>query len=163
MMRFFAIAWFVLAITMKAASAQGYNTGLPMPGIPVSLGQKTAAGSTSVVLASNQSAITVTGTISQASNTNGRLVTATVTASESSYAGPTNAVGVLVESDSLNSVSVRYGISNSAVPILNSATGMLLEPGRDSGYLPSGAGSYIHLIGVSAGNEVVGIQWILSQ
>lgn len=42
------------------AQAQTFNPGLPLPGLPKSLGQKTMANSTSVTLASNQTALTVT-------------------------------------------------------------------------------------------------------
>lgn len=48
---------------ISVAYAQTYSGGLPLPGIPVSLGQKTSANSTSVVLASDQSAVTISGSI----------------------------------------------------------------------------------------------------
>lgn len=43
--------------------AQSFNTGIPLPGLPKSVGQKPAAQSTSVTLATDQQPITVTGNI----------------------------------------------------------------------------------------------------
>lgn len=49
-----------LLLASTAALAQGYNTGLPIPGLPKSVGPKTMAQSTSVTIATNQTPITVT-------------------------------------------------------------------------------------------------------
>lgn len=46
-----------------ASFAQSYNPGLPLPGLPKSLGQKAMTGSTSVVIASDQTPISITGSI----------------------------------------------------------------------------------------------------
>lgn len=61
-MRHFLYASIIFGFVV-AAGAQSYSPGLPLPGLPKSLGQKTMAQSTSVTMASNQSAITVTGNL----------------------------------------------------------------------------------------------------
>ena len=96
-------------------------------------------------------------------NANGTLsATQSVTTSESTLAAPSNAVGVVLESDSSNTNNVRWGFSKSTSSILSSTLGMLMEPGRDSGILPFGAGTYLHLISLSGTNSV-NVQWIQSQ
>jgi hypothetical protein len=50
-------------VLMSVAQAQSFNPGIPMPGLPKSLGQKTMANSTSVTMASNQTPISITGNI----------------------------------------------------------------------------------------------------
>jgi hypothetical protein len=108
--------------------------------------------------------VVVSGTITtaQAPNANASFVQLTVTAAESSSAAPANAVGFILESESDNAINMRWGISNSAGPILGATTGMLMEPGRDTGYIPAGFGTYVHVINVSAGTNKVGLQWVLS-
>lgn len=60
----------LIALLLSAtAFAQSYSSGLPLPGLPKSVGRKTMAGSTSVTLASDQPSLNITGS-----------VTATVTA-----------------------------------------------------------------------------------
>lgn len=61
-MKKYIIALIGISVIVNAY-AQTYSGGLPLPGIPVSLGQKTSANSTSVVLASDQSAVTISGSI----------------------------------------------------------------------------------------------------
>ena len=96
-------------------------------------------------------------------NANGALsATQSVGTTESSLAAPSNAVGVIVESDSTNLGNVRWGFSNSTSPILSSTLGMLMEPGRSTDQLSFGTGSYLHLISLSGTNSV-NVQWILSQ
>lgn len=54
----------LLFLSVSVAYAQSFSPGIPLPGLPKSLGQKPMAGSTSVTIASNQTAIPITGTIS---------------------------------------------------------------------------------------------------
>jgi hypothetical protein len=95
-------------------------------------------------------------------NANSKLSpTQSVTTTESSLVAPTNAIGVMFESDSSNTTNIRWGISNSTSSILSSTLGLLMEPGRDSGFLPVGAGNYLHFIALS-GTVSVNVQWILT-
>lgn len=87
----------------------------------------------------------------------------TVTSSESTVVAPANAVGVIFECESVNVDNLRWGFSNSASSILSSTTGVLCEPGRDSGYLPLGVGNYLHLISTGAGSNFADVQWVLAQ
>ncbi len=96
-------------------------------------------------------------------NSNGSVSSNSVTTSESSVAAPANAIGVIIEGESGNAGNIRWGISNSSSSILSSTVGVLTEPGRDSGFVPVGAGAYVHLISVAAGTNNADIQWVLSQ
>jgi hypothetical protein len=115
--------------------------------------------------------VTVTGTaatsLSAANapvNPNGSLsARQTVTSTESNLAAPTNAVGVIVECESVNADNLRWGFSNSTPAILSSTLGMLCEPGRDTGYIPIGAGSYLHLISTGGGSDYADVQWVNNQ
>lgn len=53
-----------MLVVSANAFAQSFSGGIPIPGLPNSTGQKTSAGSTSVVLASDQSPVPISGTIS---------------------------------------------------------------------------------------------------
>ncbi len=53
----------LLILSATTALAQSYNPGLPLPGLPKSVGPKLMAGSTSVTLATDQTAIPVSGSI----------------------------------------------------------------------------------------------------
>lgn len=54
---------FLLFLATTTAFAQGYSGGLPIPGLPKSVGPKPMSGSTSVTIATDQTPITVTGAI----------------------------------------------------------------------------------------------------
>ena len=96
---------------------------------------------------------------------NGLLSTRqSITGTESSLAAPANSVGVILECESGNSDNIRWGFSKTAGAILSTTLGILCEPGRDSGYLPFGAGSFLHMISVtSVATDYVDVQWVLSQ
>lgn len=51
-------------LLVASAHAQSFSGGIPLPGLPKSLGNKTMANSTSVTIASDQTPIGVTGTFS---------------------------------------------------------------------------------------------------
>lgn len=57
----FTLAWFCCLFSY--ANAQSYSTGLPLPGLPKSVGPKPMSGSTSVTFASDQGGLFVTGTV----------------------------------------------------------------------------------------------------
>lgn len=93
-----------------------------------------------------------------APNTNGQQVTSAVVGSGAavSFAPPANAVGFVLEAESGNAQNLRWAI----VTVPTTTSGMLMEPGRDTGYIPCAA--TVRVIAVAGTNQSVGIQWILS-
>jgi hypothetical protein len=71
------------------------------------------------------------------------------------FTAPAGAVGFILETDSSNTNNVRYKIG--AVATITS--GMKMEPGRDTGYIPCAAN--ISVIAEAGTNQVVTVQWIL--
>jgi len=128
--------------------------------LPASLGAKTTANSMAVTIASDQ-----TVAIAAPVNANGSLsARQTVTTTESYVVAPAHAVGVIVECESVNSDNLRWGFSNSATAILSTTIGVLCEPGRDTGELHFGTGTYVHLIATgSINSDYADVQWELSQ
>lgn len=61
-MKFLVVITIIFVLAIKVY-AQSYNPGLPLPGLPKSLGQKPMSGSTSVTIASDQTAIAISGSI----------------------------------------------------------------------------------------------------
>jgi hypothetical protein len=87
------VKWAILiGALLGISSAMGatYSGGLPIPGLPKSVGQKTMSGSTSVTLASDQPAIPISGS-----------VTATVS-------GTNNSVGVNYATGPTSSTQIGY-------------------------------------------------------
>lgn len=70
---------------------------------------------------------------------------------------PSNAVGFFLMASSSNSQNVRFAVG--ATPTTTS--GIRLEPGRDTGYMPLAAD--IKVIAESGSNQEVQVQWVLSQ
>lgn len=184
----------LIVLFSSTAHAVTYSNGIPLPGLPKSLGQKTMAGSTSVTIASDQAPVPVTfsaassqivtqGTVpwvvsvpngvaitntptvlaAQSPNSNATQRTVAVTTSESTHLSPTNAIGLIIEAESGNATNIRWGISNTATSFLSTTVGQLTEPGRDSGFLPAGQGTIIHLISTGAGTNAADLQWVMSQ
>jgi hypothetical protein len=92
-------------------------------------------------------------------NTNGSVsnsITVTNT-SATTFTPPANAVGFVVESESSNTVNLRYACGTTAT----TSVGMLLEPGRDSGYIPS-SGTVTVICATAATNQAASIQWVLT-
>jgi hypothetical protein len=87
----------------------------------------------------------------------------TVTGTETNLSAPSNTVGVILECESVNADNLRWGFSNAGTAILSSTLGVLCEPGRDSGYLPLGAGTVLHMISTGAGSDFLDVQWVLAQ
>jgi len=105
------------------------------------------------VTVSNDSSITVTPSV----NTNGSVSNSTtVTTSATTFSPPANAVGFVVEAESSNTVNLRYACGTTA----STTVGMLLEPGRDSGYIPSKG--TVTVCAVSGSGQSASIQWVLS-
>lgn len=70
---------------------------------------------------------------------------------------PSNAVGFVLEASSTNVANVRYSIGSAAT----TTSGIRLEPGRDSGYMPVAAN--VSVITETGSTQEVDIQWVLNQ
>lgn len=117
------------------------------------LGQAVMAASSPVVIASNQSAIPVT----QGANPTGSYAEITnLTTSAQTFTVPANAVGFLLEASSANSNNLLWKVGATA----STTSGMILEPGRDSGYMPLAAN--ISIIAAGGTNQIATVQWVLS-
>jgi hypothetical protein len=92
-------------------------------------------------------------------NTNGSAANSTTVANTSAttFSAPGNAVGFVVEAESSNTVNLRYACGTTAT----NSVGMLLEPGRDSGYIPS-KGTVTVICATTGTGQAAGIQWVLS-
>jgi hypothetical protein len=71
----------ILFLTAIVAKAQSFTPGIPLPGLPKSLGPKPMSGSTSVTVATNQTPIPISGSITA---NNASVTTNYVTAAGSS-------------------------------------------------------------------------------
>ena len=102
----------------------------------------------------------VSGTVSThyPVNTNGSASNSTTVGSSSatSFSPPANAIGFVIEAESSNTVNLRYAIGTTAT----TTVGLLLEPGRDSGFMPAAA--TVTVIALTGSGQSVGIQWIMS-
>lgn len=95
--------------------------------------------------------------IASTANTNGSVSNSTtISTTPTSFTPPTNAVGFQVESESTNTVNLRYSIGGAASP----TTGMLLEPGRDSNYIPTA--TTVSVASVSGSGQSCSILWVMS-
>lgn len=104
-------------------------------------------------------AISPNNTIStiQGANSAGSYAEITnLTTTAQTFTKPANAVGFILETLSDNTVNVRYKIGATAT----TTSGMRMEPGRDTGYVPCAAN--ISVIAESGSNQVVTVQWVLS-
>jgi hypothetical protein len=101
--------------------------------------------------------VDVQNSVRPSSNTNGVIMNnGAVSTTAYTFTAPVNAVGFILESESTNSVNIRWAIGSTAT----ATVGMLTEPGRDSGYIPGAAD--ISVIALS-GSASISVQWILSQ
>ena len=95
--------------------------------------------------------------IATKANTNGSVVNSTtISTTPTSFAPPTNAVGFQLESESTNTVNLRYSIGGAA----STTAGMLLEPGRDSNYIATA--TTVSVASVSGSSQSCSILWIMS-
>jgi hypothetical protein len=95
---------------------------------------------------------------SQPVNSNGSASNSTTIGSGSatSFSPPANAVGFILEADDTNTVNLRWAAGTTAT----ASVGLLMEPGRDTGFVPVAV--TVSVIAVSGSAQAVGIQWILS-
>jgi len=91
-------------------------------------------------------------------NTAGSYAQSTVVGTAAvTFTKPANAVGFILMASSSNSVNLRFAVG--ATPTTTS--GMRLEPGRDTGYIPVGAD--LKVVAESSSNQEAQVQWVLSQ
>jgi hypothetical protein len=97
--------------------------------------------------------------VSPAINTNGSVSNSTTVTNTAAttFSPPANSVGFVVEAESSNTVNLRYACGTTAT----TTVGMLLEPGRDSGYIPS-KGTVTVICTTVATNQAASIQWVLT-
>lgn len=89
-------------------------------------------------------------------NTNGIIINQALTTTTAfSITVPNNAVGFILEAPSDNTNNIRWCIGN----IASTTIGMLLEPGRDTGYIPCSAN--ISVCATVSGSNYISVQWIL--
>lgn len=91
-------------------------------------------------------------------NSNGSYSEITnLTTAAQTFTKPANAVGFIMETDSsVNNVNIRWKIGATAT----TSSGMVMEPGRDTGYIP--CSKDISVIAVSGSGQSVSVQWVLS-
>ena len=92
-------------------------------------------------------------------NTNGSMSTSTAVGSGAAVtlSVPANAVGFILEASSSNAQNIRWAVGTTPT----TTSGLRLEPGRDTGYVPGAAN--VQVIAESGSSQEVQIQWILSQ
>lgn len=139
-----------------SAVTQPVSGSVSISGTPtVSISPIPTASPLPVLVTTNVSPINANSTLSSRQSVNG---------TESNLVSPSNTIGVLIECESGNSDNLRYGFSNSSSTILSTTLGLLCEPGRDSGFLPIGAGNYLHMIAVTTNSsDYIDVQWVKSQ
>jgi hypothetical protein len=91
-------------------------------------------------------------------NSAGSIVNTSLSATTASTASkPANAVGFIIQAPSDNTDNIRFAVGGTA----STTVGMLMEPGRDSGYLPLAAN--ISVCATVSGTNAFSIQWVLAQ
>jgi hypothetical protein len=124
--------------TLAAASAK----------LPATLGQKAAAASLAVVLASDQAALPqpiCTSTFAEILN---------LTTTAQTFTAPANTIGFMIQAPFTNTDNVRWKVGGTATL----TSGMILEPGRSEDFR---AGGNISVIATAGTNQVVFVQWVI--
>jgi hypothetical protein len=151
-----------------AATSNALNVSVQNASIPVTQSGTWNIGTVSTIT----NPVAVTGTFYQATqpvsiataiptkapvNAAGSIVNTSLTATTASTASvPANAVGFVLEAPSTNTDNIRYAIGGTA----STTVGMLMEPGRDTGFIPCAAN--ISICATVSGTNAFSIQWVLS-
>ena len=123
-------------------------------GVAVALGQALMAASLPVTMASNQPGIGVFG-VGALNGTYSTVGDAGISGgTPTTESAPANAIGFILEADDANTTNLRWTIGT-AVP--SATSGMKLQPGRDTGYVP--CGHDIKIL-VESGTCKYGLQWV---
>lgn len=112
-----------LLVTISALAAPSYSTGLPMPGLPKSVGPKPMSGSTSVTLATDQTPITVTGSITATNPSVGTNSAAAPTSStQIGYRDASGNLQPFIVGSQGITVSATGGVAITNTPTVNQGT-----------------------------------------
>lgn len=91
-----------------------------------------------------------------ARNTSGSVINGSLSATTANLeTAPAGAIGFIVENESSNSNPIRYRIGGTA----STSEGMLLEPGRDSGYVPTGTN--VSICNTVSSTQTYSILWVI--
>jgi len=89
-------------------------------------------------------------------NTGGSVVNGSLSLTTANLeTAPASAIGFIVENESTNSNPIRYKIGGTA----SVSDGMLLEPGRDSGYVPTAAN--VSICNTVSSTQTYSILWVI--
>lgn len=136
------------AVVQPASQSGTWNMRLQDgAGSAVNKGQTTASGSLPVTIASDQVAPKTYANSSGSFVLNSSLTTVV------SEAAPSGAVGFILETSSSNASNVRWALGATAT----TSSGMRLEPGRDTGFVPVAA--TISIV-AEAGTQEYQLTWI---
>jgi hypothetical protein len=114
------------------------------------------ASSTAAATTDTAAVVALSPNTAMPANTNGATSNATVGTSASTITAPANATGFILESESTNTANCRWALGTTA----SSSVGMLIEPGRDTGYIPGGASISVYC---SSAAQLIDVQWVLRQ
>lgn len=107
---------------------------------------------------SSSNPLPISGTVTAGGGAAGSYAQSNVVGTSAvTFTKPANAIGFILQASSSNSVNLRFAVG--ATP--NTTTGIRLEPGRDSGYVPIAAD--VKVVAESGSNQEAQIQWVLSQ
>lgn len=121
------------------------------------LNGKVTAVNTGAVVVSSSALPSGAATSANQVNTTGTIVNTALTATTASTASaPANARGFIIEAPSTNTDNIRWCCGSTA----STTVGMLMEPGRDSGFIPLGAN--ISVCATVSGTNAFSIQWAAS-
>lgn len=142
------------APAFAAPTSSDEIAGVTYPKFKMTVGEN---GTATAVSATNPLPITGSISVSAGVNTAGSISNnASVgSGSATTFTKPANAVGFILENESLTTIPIRWAVGSTAT----SSVGNYYEAGRDTGYIPLAAN--ISVIGVG-GTASVSVQWILS-
>jgi hypothetical protein len=90
-------------------------------------------------------------------NANGSISNQAVGTTPVTFTAPANAVGFVLESESTNAITTcRWAVGSAA----SASVGVLLEAGRDTGYIPAAANVSVYC---ATAAQAIDVQWVLSQ
>lgn len=123
----------MLCAFVTSAWAVGYSPGLPLPGLPISTGQKTTAGSTSVTLASDQPPIPITGSITISASSASIGMNGAIAPTSSTQIGvddgsgrlrpiTVTALGITVAASQVGNWTFSGGVAITNTPTVNQGT-----------------------------------------
>lgn len=106
-----------------------------------------------VVIATDQAPVATKSPV----NTGGSVVNGTLTATTASAETvPANAVGFILQAPSDNTDNIRYRIGGTA----STTAGMLMEPGRDTGFIPIAAN--LSICATVSGTNKYELLWVIA-